>query len=867
MKRNIFRYTLAALSSVILALSCVRETAPDYDGSYGYVQFKLYKEASYTKATQLEYLADACKIGVTMYYGDETISQTLVLNSADRQSAEFGLRSDKLKLLAGDYSIITFTLYDSLDRELYTAVPAKADFSVTRGGLSVKDLTVNVTPRGSVNFSFTKDLSGFHETKSVSRQYTFDEIGYVDITVANTVTNERFSFEKLKTRFSIHFDEDKDIFGYQTSSLTTLDTLSIKAGEYSVVSYNTYTSSKTLLERNTAPAKMSFKVVDNAHCDAKVPVTLYESDEYIKDYYALYEIWKALDGPNWFFRGQDFNRGSNWDFNKDPDLWGDQPGVQIYPNGRIAMINLEGYNFKGSLPAAIGQLTELDQLYLGNHNDISFIPDQPGQASSDARIARHKRNMASMHPATPLSEPIARALLEHEIVIPETSMYQTMSEDEVIDRGTGRSKLQSVLMDNPHGVYSNGLTGIDPAIGKLSKLEYLYIANCPITSLPEEMSQLSALTDFELYNCPQLKEFPMSICNMPSLISVNLSNNYQWSAEEILKGVKGLANGPSGDKIQIMYLAQNNLEELPLEVSKFRSMGLFDASFNKISKAAPFGHEINLVDCYLDNNLLTDLGRDEQGFFCGIEDVETFSATNNLFTQFPDIFSSKSKFIMATVDFSYNRIERFEGEAEGTNKGIMVQTLTLANNPITTFPTVFAKTGSVVSYINMRGCRLENIPEDAFKGDTMLNMTSLDLSYNHLSSLPEKSFNSVYLPYLYGLDISYNRFSAFPWSALDSAYLTVLAIRGQRNAEGNRCFREWPTGIYQHKGLRGLYLGSNDLRKIVDTISTLIYVLDISDNPNITFDATDICYAWRAGAFMLVYDKSQNIINCDYMLQ
>ena len=62
-------------------------------------------------------------------------------------------------------------------------------------------------------------------------------------------------------------------------------------------------------------------------------------------------------------------------------------------------------------------------------------------------------------------------------------------------------------------------------------------------------------------------------------------------------------------------------------------------------------------------------------------------------------------------------------------------------------------------------------------------------------------------------------------------------------------------------------MGSNDLRKIDDTISYLIYILDISDNPNIVFDATDICYNWASGTYMLYYDKTQKILNCDAMLQ
>jgi hypothetical protein len=95
----------------------------------------------------------------------------------------------------------------------------------------------------------------------------------------------------------------------------------------------------------------------------------------------------------------------------------------------------------------------------------------------------------------------------------------------------------------------------------------------------------------------------------------------------------------------------------------------------------------------------------------------------------------------------------------------------------------------------------------------------------------------------------------------------MLAIRGQRDANGKRCLSEWPQGVYNHTGLRALYLGSNNIGKVEDTISYLIYYLDISDNPEIVFDATDICYNWMAGTYFLLYDKTQEIRGCDAMLE
>ena len=209
-------------------------------------------------------------------------------------------------------------------------------------------------------------------------------------------------------------------------------------------------------------------------------------------------------------------------------------------------------------------------------------------------------------------------------------------------------------------------------------------------------------------------------------------------------------------------------------------------------------------------------------------------------------------------------IERFQnGDAF---KGLKVNTLTLANNSqLTKYPMEIAKSNSLVSYINVRGCNISEIEEGAFTYDNALYLTSLDLSYNDLDDLPW-DMHAGNLPYLYGVELSYNRFKEFPWEPLDSQYLTVYAIRSQRDEDGARCLSDWPEGIYQHAGLRGFYIGSNNLGKIEDTISTLCYYLDISDNPEIIFDASDICYAIQVGAYILIYDKTQDIRNCDILI-
>ena len=58
-----------------------------------------------------------------MLYDGNTIEQTLMLNSYSAENAEFGLRSDKLELLAGNYKLIGYYLYDKLDNEILCRYP------------------------------------------------------------------------------------------------------------------------------------------------------------------------------------------------------------------------------------------------------------------------------------------------------------------------------------------------------------------------------------------------------------------------------------------------------------------------------------------------------------------------------------------------------------------------------------------------------------------------------------------------------------------------------------------------------------------------------------------------------------------------
>ena len=156
-----FSALVIACIAFIFAGCAKEEVAGNGEKDYGYVQFKLYKEASYdaTKAVvpQLEYLGDATKIMVMLQYGENQITQTLTLTASNAEAAEFGLRSEKLQLVAGEYTLTAFTLYDKLDEELYKGGSA-GSFTVVPGGLAMHDVLADAVERGKVRFTLVKDF-------------------------------------------------------------------------------------------------------------------------------------------------------------------------------------------------------------------------------------------------------------------------------------------------------------------------------------------------------------------------------------------------------------------------------------------------------------------------------------------------------------------------------------------------------------------------------------------------------------------------------------------------------------------------------------------------------------------------------------
>lgn len=881
---------LLGLLSIVMP-GCSDDDENALQSEYGYVQFKLYKSASFgaevaSRAAandQLDSLYDAKKIKVILEYNGTQVSQTLPLHSYNAENAEFGLRSDKLQLTTGTYTIIGYYLYNKLDQQILAGSATEDNtFNVVSGGLEVKPLAIETAKRGMVQFKLEK--TGLSRAAGA---YLFNTIRLVDVTVMNTFTRETKEFKKLKVKYQEEFlgpdeyekpedlqDTDDQYKKIGTAQCDT--TVWLPAGNYRVTSYTTYSkngSVETALETQPVEGK-TFIISDNAtNTEAIVPIKLSETFEYIKDYLALKAIWEAMDGKNWSFYDDAAAHGTNWNFNKELDMWGEQPGVTLNNQGRVVGLVLAGFGAKGMLPDAIGQLTELEVLNLGSHDEKVGGHMYQESDFKNGLTEQQKKNMR-YHYEKHFLKYDPRADLSEMIV-------NSVNSDPTQKRINKNSRI--TLKDTQIGVMTSKIEGVSKAIYRLTKLQQFYIGNAPVKYdqiataftdadkadspykvyseefTEDAWSKMTTLTDIELYNCPMLTQIPEFYYNLPELQAFNIACNRGISANQLREDFKRLASEEVGKKIQILYMGYNNLEELPVNsaLKNMTKLGLLDLTHNKVKKLHPFGSHVRLSSLYLDHNEIETIPAE----FCGFtEEVETLGFAFNKLKKIPNIFDAKSVFVMGGVNFSNNEIDGVEDPANF--KGINAANVTLSYNKFTQFPKELFTSGSPITMLDMSNNLLTEIPEGSIKGKKAYLLGIIDLRFNKLTKLSD-DFRSTTLPYLTNMDLSYNCFTEVPPEPLNSANLRAIGIRHQRDAKGNRTLRKWPTGITLCPSLTQLQIGSNDIRKVDETLTPRLYILDIADNPNISIDVTSICPYLEQNLVRLFYDKTQDIRGCD----
>jgi internalin A len=216
------------------------------------------------------------------------------------------------------------------------------------------------------------------------------------------------------------------------------------------------------------------------------------------------------------------------------------------------------YNNLSRLPREIGQLTNLQSLYLWN-NQLSSLPPEIGQLSKLRSLYLYKNQLSSLPPE-----------------IGQLSKLQSLdlSENQLssLPPEIGRlSKLQSLHLSG------NQLSSLPPEIGQLSKLQSLHLSSNKLSSLPPEIGQITNLQTFYL-NGNQLSSLPAEIGLLTNLQFLSLSSNQLSS----LPAEIGLLTN-----LQSLSLSSNQLSNLPAEIGLLTNLKKLELQGNEIINLPP----------------------------------------------------------------------------------------------------------------------------------------------------------------------------------------------------------------------------------------------------------------------------------------
>lgn len=842
------------LASLLLIVGCEENETISTDG-YGYVQVKLQKNVTrgLIEGNTLNYLSDAKKIRLSLMYKGRSIEQTLNLLSASGSAAEYELCSEDVRMQSGEYKVMGYALYGDYKEgemaELLQVVSMDEEVTliVRKDQLTEHTFLVEAKDYGRFSAHIIRLEPQTRAGAPVySEMFQYEDIDSVQLVLERMVNG-------------VTYREDRKVKAYRNATdvpTFETDSIDLQTGSYRLSHFELFNRRRQFMYAQDVDVQ--FEVKHFALTKSEVGVQLPETAG-IRDGIALKQIWDAMDGEHWSFHDQGA-LGGNFVFKMSDgsprplSAWVRQPGVTVNAAGRVISLNLGAFNPMGEVPDAIGQLDALEKLYLGEHTDEVYytLEGVGGMHYTISPYIINKTTDLRLHRMD-----IAR---ERDVIRQLNGTVSPLMTRQ-LDEKVKTLKYASTSVQTGSYDPANRITGISEEIGKLQNLTELYIANTLITKLPASMSQLTGLTDLELYNNPFTELDGKVFSGMKYLTSVNIDRLFNLSESQLLDALDAMCE--TCPRIQLLYICNLKLTKLPDKLNHLTDLRLLDCSHNKIA-SIPSLKPMAPVKVILDHNELTSLPAD----LFNIDDIESFSCASNRLKEFPSVLSNlKGLYSFETVNLSGNRMNGFQEGFEG----IRCEKLILSTNYLGRLPNEkgrgympeeFAKTKSIINYLDIAYNNIDTIRSAAIKGLNYLQ--ALDISKNELRYLPS-AFNTETLPYLTGADLSHNQFRGFPDNILNVTTLQQLLIadqgyyRDEAETQWVRTMTEWPMYLHVHPALSNLDMSGNDFRTVIN-FPVGLSTLNVSNNPHIRMEIPeDVKYRIRNGLFILIYDEGQDI--------
>ena len=303
---------------------------------------------------------------------------------------------------------------------------------------------------------------------------------------------------------------------------------------------------------------------------------------------ALVALYNAMEGGSWTTR-------TNWLSGRPLDEW---HGVTTDSGGRVTALNLSSNSLDGALPAALGDLTNLESLRLSENPLTGRIPAELGDLT----------NLRELHLGSQgygrLTGPIPAALGD-----------LTNLESLVLSNNELTGPIPAWLGDLTNlvvlNLWSNQLTGPIPAeLGDLSNLESLVLGWNELTGpIPAWLGDLSNLVELLLPVTQLTGPIPAELGDLSNLQWLDLSFNY-------LTGPIPAALGDLSN-LEFLDLGTNRLTgPIPAELSNLSNLSELQLLGNQLTGCVPVGlrdvaeendlGELELPDCGLEGRPSAD---------------------------------------------------------------------------------------------------------------------------------------------------------------------------------------------------------------------------------------------------------------------
>lgn len=389
----------------------------------------------------------------------------------------------------------------------------------------------------------------------------------------------------------------------------------------------------------------------------------------------------------------------------------------------------------------------------------------------------------------------------------QLSLQNNKIEEITVEHISHLHQLETLNLQN-NWLTTDGLE--DEGFEMLEQLAYLYLANNKLTSAPKVLPPSLVSADFAANQLTRI--YPYTFGHKPKLKSVYLHNNKLTDA-----GLPDLMFNGS-DNLEILTMSSNFLRVVPrnLPTTLYR----LHMKSNKLEKipAGAFDNLRNMRELYLQNNLLTNEGMDNETF-SQLSSLECLDLSNNNLSVVPKGLPRS----LVLLHLEKNSIRSIPGDALTSVRNL--EYLLLHNNKLRSrsiHPAAFQglkKLHTLHMYNNLlervpRGLPrraktlmlLHNLIAEIGRNDLSLlyTLTELNLSYNKLTSprLHREAFRKLRL--LETLDLSGNSLHTMPLGLPRS--LKVLEIK-------NNQLNSIPDGaLTGMQKLRKLVLSDNQLK-------------------------------------------------------